>query len=509
MTTLVSSSDVTAHQEKTRREGRSRIRPAIVLLSVATGLLGTALTGPAASATTTLTTASALYASPAGTGKTCTAAAPCTAATAVSIAPAGATVNLGAGDYGSVTFTGGHGNPANRVTVKGAAGGASTFFNLKTQSPNVYWTGVTATNVFYMYADAVNTYINAVDLNGAGMFIHSNNTTVVNSTFHDGKSIDGINIGGANGVVIAGNDVHDYNQSGTSGLHADCIQLFDSSNITITGNRLHNCYNSGIIFSGGADKGINNVDVESNFIEGCMVKSQLCNNGNDLDLRYTKTSNITVRYNTFAYGTVQLSSPRTVFDHNIVHYLSDCTSSMTNSIIEDWNHGLCKFPNALGQNGNRQSTVNYVNPATDDLHLLVPAQAQIFPSANPQVSPKAVDFDGNAIQVNVAGAHTPMVSTSLTTDTSAPSVTVLSPTAGTAVKGTVQAVASATDNVGVVAVNFYINGSLAGPAKLVNGQWVLSINSAGTPKGTYQVTAQAFDAAGNHSASNLVPVRVS
>lgn len=488
---------------------KSIARSGAVLLSVAAGLFGTVLAAPAASATTTLTTASALYASPTGTGKACTTAAPCTAVTAVSMAPAGATVYLAAGNYNNVTFTGGHGTATNRVTVKGAAGGASTFFNLKTQSPNVYWTGVTATNVFYMYAAATGTYIDGVDLNGAGMFIHSNNTTVVNSTFHDGQSIDGINIGGASGVVISGNDVHDYNQSGTSGLHADCIQLFDSSNITITGNRLHNCYNSGIIFSPGANKGISNVDVESNFVEGCLVKSKLCNNGNDLDLRYAKTSNITVRYNTFAYGTVELSSPGAVFDHNIVHYLTDCTSVMTNSIIEDWNHGMCTFPAALGQNGNRQSTVDFVDPIADDLHLVDPSQAQIFATATPAVAATAVDYSGRSIQANVAGADTPAVSTPLTLDTTAPTVNVLAPSAGSAIKGTVTAVAGASDNVGVVAVNFYVNGTLAGPAKLVNGQWVLSINTAKGPKGNYQVTAQAYDAAGNHTASGMVPVKVS
>ncbi len=486
-----------------RRSGRALLRGAVIVAAAALSVAGVALPAQASTAP-----AKTLSASPSGTGKSCSTSAPCSLTTALALAPAGAKISLRAGNYGNADLHGGHGTAAQPVTVQGAAGRTSVFAKLKTGAPYVHWTSVTAITAFYMYPSALGTQVDAVTLRGAGMFVHSNNTTVENSEFSDGKSIDGINIGGAHGVVIRNNNVHNYNQSGTSGLHADCIQLFDSSHITIVGNKLHNCYNSGIIFSGGSNKGISDVDVESNFVEGCLVKSKLCNNGNDLDLRYGKVANITVRYNTFAFGTVELGSPNVVFDHNIVHYLSECKVQLTNSIVEEWNHGLCKAPTALGKNGNRQSVVDFVDPATDDLRLLVPSQAKVAATIHPMIAKTAKDIDGRSIQSGYAGAFVPTVTKAAKPDTKSPAVRIAAPTNGLAANGVLHANAAASDNVKVVSVRFYINGTLAGRASLAQGQWQSSIDVSALRHKTYKLSADAVDAAGNTTSSSTVLLRV-
>jgi len=68
--------------------------------------------------------------------------------------------------------------------------------------------------------------------------------------------------------------------------------------------------------------------------------------------------------------------------------------------------------------------------------------------------------------------------------------------------------ATVSDNVGVVGVSFYVNGSPLG-AEVLNGTpWQWEWNSTGYPAGNYSVTALARDAAGNTTLSNSVLVQI-
>ena len=82
-------------------------------------------------------------------------------------------------------------------------------------------------------------------------------------------------------------------------------------------------------------------------------------------------------------------------------------------------------------------------------------------------------------------------------DTTAPSISISAPSNGAAVAGTVNITATASDNVGVTRVWFYIDGAYLRSDGLApfESPWD---TSAVTP-GSHQIRARAYDAAGNYT----------
>jgi hypothetical protein len=93
-----------------------------------------------------------------------------------------------------------------------------------------------------------------------------------------------------------------------------------------------------------------------------------------------------------------------------------------------------------------------------------------------------------------------------TTDTTPPTVSINAPTNNSTVNGTVAITASASDNVGVSKVEFYINGSLQ--ATTTTAPYSFSWNTLLVPNGTYVLTAKAYDAANNSTTSSPVSATV-
>jgi subtilisin family serine protease len=90
-------------------------------------------------------------------------------------------------------------------------------------------------------------------------------------------------------------------------------------------------------------------------------------------------------------------------------------------------------------------------------------------------------------------------------DTTAPSVSISSPTSGT-VRGVVTVNASASDNVGVARVDLYVNGSLLATDSVA--PYSFSWDTTGGPDGTVTLLARGYDAAGNYASSENVSVTV-
>ncbi len=101
-------------------------------------------------------------------------------------------------------------------------------------------------------------------------------------------------------------------------------------------------------------------------------------------------------------------------------------------------------------------------------------------------------------QVTVGAASPP--------DTSAPSVSLTAPAAGSAVSGSVQLAATATDNVGVSKVDFLVNGSVV--ATDTTSPYGATWDSTAVPNGQAQLAARATDAAGNTTTSTARAVTV-
>ena len=89
-----------------------------------------------------------------------------------------------------------------------------------------------------------------------------------------------------------------------------------------------------------------------------------------------------------------------------------------------------------------------------------------------------------------------------------PTVSVTAPSAGATVSNTVAVSASASDNVGVVGVQFKLDGANLG-AEDTAAPYSISWNTAATTNGSHVLTATARDAAGNQTSSLGITVTIS
>ena len=113
---------------------------------------------------------------------------------------------------------------------------------------------------------------------------------------------------------------------------------------------------------------------------------------------------------------------------------------------------------------------------------------------------RARDADGNTTTSTAITVTVP--------DTAAPAVSISAPANGAAVSGTVAVSAGASDNVGVVGVQFLLDGVNLG-AEDTSSPYSVSWNTASATIGSHTLTAVARDAAGNTTTSSAVTVTVS
>jgi hypothetical protein len=119
------------------------------------------------------------------------------------------------------------------------------------------------------------------------------------------------------------------------------------------------------------------------------------------------------------------------------------------------------------------------------------------------------DGDGFSNSVEVSAGTNPGDANSKpsTADTTAPTVSISSPTGGT-VSGTITVSANASDNVGVVGVQFKLDGVNLGIEDTV-APYSVSWNTTTATNASHTLTAVARDAAGNTATSAGVMVTVS
>jgi hypothetical protein len=114
---------------------------------------------------------------------------------------------------------------------------------------------------------------------------------------------------------------------------------------------------------------------------------------------------------------------------------------------------------------------------------------------------RSKDFAGN---VAVSGDFT---LTTLALDVTAPAVSITAPLAGATIVGSTTLTATASDSVGVVGVQFRLDGANLGAEDTVS-PYSYSWNSTTAANGTHALTAIARDAAGNRTTSAAVSVTV-
>lgn len=119
------------------------------------------------------------------------------------------------------------------------------------------------------------------------------------------------------------------------------------------------------------------------------------------------------------------------------------------------------------------------------------------------VTVRAVDAAGNVSPASTSVSFT----TSAAPDTTAPTVSITAPTAGSTVSGNVTITATANDNVGVVGVQFRVDGVNVG-AEDTTSPYSVSWNTTTATNAAHSITAVARDAAGNTTTSSAVSVTV-
>ena len=92
-------------------------------------------------------------------------------------------------------------------------------------------------------------------------------------------------------------------------------------------------------------------------------------------------------------------------------------------------------------------------------------------------------------------------------DTTAPTTSITAPASGATVSGTTTVSASASDNVGVTKVEFYLDGALKSTDTTSPYSW--SWDTTATANGAHSLTSKAYDAALNVGTSAAVSVTVS
>src|SRR5439155_1389161 len=110
-----------------------------------------------------------------------------------------------------------------------------------------------------------------------------------------------------------------------------------------------------------------------------------------------------------------------------------------------------------------------------------------------------------AVARDAAGNTATSAVVSVTVDNAPPTVSLTAPTAGASAAGTITVSASATDNVGVVGVQFKLDGANLG-AEVAAAPYSVSWNTTSGTTGAHTLTAVARDAAGNATTSPAVSV---
>src|SRR6266849_1564925 len=144
------------------------------------------------------------------------------------------------------------------------------------------------------------------------------------------------------------------------------------------------------------------------------------------------------------------------------------------------------------------TTTNYgLNTAFDPALVNNQAQALTALAAPTTYHYRVHSKDSAGIEA-VSGDFT--LTTAQVPDTTPPTVTITLPASAATLSGQVSVVAVATDNVGVVGVQFKVDGNNTG-AELLAAPYTYSLNTTTLSNASHSLTAVARDAAGNSTTS--------
>jgi hypothetical protein len=356
--------------------------------------------------------------------------------------------------------------------------------------------------------------------------------TVQNSLFDNpgGVKGNGSTAGGADGVKCDAGTINVINnefsgindRADDTGNHGDAIQI-NGGQCIVKGNYFHGMLNSASCSMGEWDGGNNNV-FENNVVDtgGCYEAVSLYADKNsviDHNTFITPASGCIISPQSECAGIAMGaktggSSSGDVVRDNVMGGIGNGNGGVNATYTE--NHNLCS-ENTCGGTGDigggagdiTSSSPNMVggaHPNTHDGFLLAANPGKSAASDGTDIGAFAI---GNITYGPVAGGVTPPPPPPPPpADTTPPTVSLTAPAAGATVSGSSVAVsASASDNVGVIGVQFKLDGANLN-AEDTTSPYSITWNTAAATNGTHTLTAVARDAAGNTKTSSSVTVTV-
>ena len=169
-------------------------------------------------------------------------------------------------------------------------------------------------------------------------------------------------------------------------------------------------------------------------------------------------------------------------------------------------------PTGLTATPTSTSQINLTwDASTDDVGV---AGYKVFRNGNQIATPTTTSYNDTGLTANTtydytvsandaAGNDSPktdVVSAKTLADTTAPTVSLTAPANGATVSGTINVTATASDNVGVVGVQFLLDGNNLG-AEDTTAPYSVSWNTSTATNGAHVLTARARDAADNSTTS--------
>jgi len=151
----------------------------------------------------------------------------------------------------------------------------------------------------------------------------------------------------------------------------------------------------------------------------------------------------------------------------------------------------------LNATSDSNTTGTYFKPAAIDLTTYKGQTLQlVFRAATDTSLPTTFRIDDVSVALTAG-----------TGDTTPPTTSITAPAGGATVSGTTSVTASASDNVGVSKVEFYLDGALQATDTASPYSW--SWNTTASANGSHSLQSKAYDAAGNVGSSSTISVTVS
>ncbi len=189
---------------------------------------------------------------------------------------------------------------------------------------------------------------------------------------------------------------------------------------------------------------------------------------------------------------------------------NDAGASFTNfgTCVDIFGPGV-NITSSWNTNNSATNTISGTSMASPHVAGVAALYVQGNPSATPaDVAAVLVARGTNGALTNItADSPNILLFASSSSDTTPPVATLTAPADGDSLTGTVTLSATASDDVGVTEVKFYVGGTAVATA--TSAPYSVSWDSASVSNGAYAITARAFDAGGNTGSSAAANVTIS